>query len=120
MIARIFQWLAGGALDRVLSTVDTKIKSDVDKEKLKTDLIMKHYETKASIMRAGGFWLMLIFAAPLALWWATICIYSIFWCVGCAYPQEWSIAALPAPLDEWAGMIILSIFGVIGVSKLKS
>jgi hypothetical protein len=107
-------------LDRILSTVDRKLDNDVDKEKVKADIIMQHYAVKASVMKAGGFWLMLMFAAPLALWWGAVCIYSILWCAGCAYPQGWSVAALPAPLDEWAGMIIVSIFGVLGISKFKA
>jgi len=48
-----------------------------------------------------------------------VLIYSIFWCQGCAFPQEWTIAALPPPLDEWASMMILAIFGVVGVSRLR-
>ena len=68
---------------------------------------------------AGGFWLMLIFAVPLACWFGAVIVYSIFWCAGCAYPQDWTIAALPPPLDDWAGGIIVSIFGVVGVSRLR-
>lgn len=69
--------------------------------------------------RAGGFWLMLIFAAPLAVWWAAVLVYSVLWCRACAFPQAWSIAALPAPLDEWAGMIVVAIFGVLGVDRFR-
>jgi len=112
--------LTGGLLDRVLETVDTKIQADVDKEKLKADIIREHYRNRGDFMRSGGFVLMLLFAAPLAVWFTAVVIYSILWCQGCAYPQDWSIAALPAPLDDWAGGIIVSIFGVIGVSRLKS
>lgn len=77
------------------------------------------YRSRGAWMQAGGFWLMLAFALPLAFWWGSVLAYSVFWCYGCAFPQEWTIAALPAPLDEWAGMIMISIFGVIGVSQFK-
>ena len=117
MIARFLSWLAGGALDRVLATVDRKIENETDRERLKTELIAEHYRNRADFMRAGGFWLMLIFAAPLALWWCAVLVYSVLWCAGCAYPQTWSVAALPSPLDEWAGGMIISIFGVIGVDR---
>jgi hypothetical protein len=119
MIRAILSWLSGGALDRVLRTVDAKIQSDVDREKLKADIVLEFYRTRSDYMRAGGLWLMVAFAAPLALWWAAVLVYSVLWCARCAYPQEWSIAALPPPLDQWAGMIVLSIFGVIGVDRLK-
>lgn len=111
--------LTGGLLDRVLSTVDKKITSDVDREKLKSDLIMESYRQRADWMRAGGFWLMLLFAVPLAFWHGAVAVYSVFWCARCAFPQPWVIAALPSPLDEWGWMIVVSIFGVIGIERIK-
>ena len=119
MIKAILNFFSGGILNRVLETVDKKITAGTDREKIKSDIIREHYRTRSEWMRAGGFWLMLSFAAPLALWFGSVVVYSVFWCQGCAYPQEWTIAALPAPLDEWAGMIIISIFGVVGVSRLR-
>lgn len=115
----IGSWLTSGVLDRVLDTVDRKVQSETDREKIKGDIIQAHYRTRADWMRAGGFWLCAMFAFPLAVWFAAVCVYSILWCAGCAYPQGWTIAALPAPLDDWAGGIIISIFGVIGVSRFK-
>lgn len=116
LLARIF---GHGFLDRVLDTVDRKIDAETDREALKADIIRAHLHSRADWMRAGGFWLMLIFAAPLALWFGAVVIYSIFWCAGCAYPQDWHIAALPPPLDEWAAGMITAIFGVVGLSRLR-
>lgn len=119
MLTRILGWLTGGVLDRILSTVDKRIDAETDREALKAEIIKRHYDNRADWMSAGGFWLMLIFAAPLAIWWAAVIVYSILWCAGCAYPQTWNIAALPPPLDDWAGAIVIAIFGVIGVSRFK-
>ena len=119
MWGKIIGWITGGALDRVLDTVDTKIKAESEREVIKGEIIKEHYRTRSAFMRAGGFWLMMIFALPLAFWFGAICVYSVFWCAGCAYPQGWAIAALPAPLDEWAGLIITAIFGVVGVTSLS-
>lgn len=119
MIRALIGWVTGGALDRVLSTVDRKIAAETDREALKRDLIVEHYRQRADWMRAGGFWLMLLFAAPLAVWWASVILYSVLLCQRCAYPVGWSIAALPAPLDEWAGLIVMAIFGVIGLDRVK-
>ena len=119
MLGVILKWLTAGPLDRILDTVDKKVQSETDREKIKGDIIKAHLSTRASYMAAGGFWLMLAFAGPLALWFASVVVYSILWCQGCAYPQEWTIAALPPPLDEWAGIMIVSIFGVVGVTKLR-
>lgn len=119
MIGALLSWLTGGVLDRVLSTVDRKIAAETDRDALKRDLILESYRQRADWMRAGGFWLMLAFAGPLALWWAAVLLYSVLWCRGCIWPQPWSVAALPGPLDEWAGLIVVSIFGVIGLDRFK-
>jgi hypothetical protein len=114
-----FGWLTSGPLDRILSTVDKKIKADTDKEALKAEIVKTWLTTRADYMRAGGFWLMLIFAVPLAVHFAAVIFYGLFWCAGCAFPQDWTIAALPPPLDEWAGLIVVSIFGVQAVTRLR-
>lgn len=119
MLRFILSWLTSGPLDRILDTVDRRVAAETDKEKIKGDLIQEHYRQRGDWMRAGGFVLMLLFAVPLAVWFGAVVVYSVFWCAGCAYPQGWTIAALPAPLDEWAGLIIISIFGVIGVTRFR-
>lgn len=119
MIFRILGWFASGPLDRILDTVDRKVTAETDREKIKGDIIQEHYRNRGDWMRAGGFYLMLLFAAPLAFWFGSVVVYSVLWCQGCAFPQPWSIAALPAPLDEWAGLMIVSIFGVIGISRFR-
>ena len=119
MIAWLMNLLSGGLLSRALDTVDRKIAAEADREKLKADLIAEHYRTRADWMRAGGFWLMALFAGPLAFWWGAVLLYSVFWCQRCAWPMDWSVAALPAPLDEWAGLIVVAIFGVIGLDRFK-
>lgn len=119
MLRSILNWLMGGILDRVLDTVDKRIEAQTDREAVKAEIIKEHYRSRADFMRAGGFWLMLIFAAPLGVWWSAVLVYSVLWCRGCAWPQDWSIAALPPPLDEWAGLIVMAIFGVLGVDRLR-
>lgn len=119
MFALLARALGSGVLDRVLDTVDQKVQSETDREKIKGDILREHLRSRAGWMRAGGFWLMVLFAAPLAFWFGAVVLYSVFWCQGCPYPKDWTIAALPPPLDEWAGIIIISIFGVIGVTGLR-
>ena len=119
MIAFLAKLFGGGLLNRVFDTIDNKVKSETDREKIKGDIIREHYRSRGEWMKSGGFWLMLAFALPLAFWFGSVVVYSVFWCELCAYPQSWSIAALPPPLDEWSGIIIISIFGVVGVTNLK-
>jgi len=115
----LLKWITGGALDRVLDTVDRKVQQESDRERLKADIIKEHMRTRPEFMRAGGFWLMLLFAVPLAGWFGAVCAYSVLWCADCAYPQPWTIAALPPPLDAWAGAIVLSIFGIAGIQRFR-
>ena len=67
-------------------------------------------DAQARVLTGKGWWFPLFFIAPLGLWFASVCIYSILFCQRCAFPQSWSIAALPAPLDQWSGVIIGSLF----------
>lgn len=119
MFLSIFRILTTSTLDRVLSTVDRHIDAQTDKDRVRASIIQAHYEARSSYMKSGGLILMLLFSLPLAFWYGAVIVYSVFWCAGCAYPQDWTIAALPPPLDEWAGLIIVSIFGVIGVSRFS-
>lgn len=110
---------SGGLLDRVLDTVDNKVKNETDREKLRSDIIREHYKTRADWMNAGGFILCLLFTVPLAFWFSLVIYDSALGCADCLLANDWTVAALPSPLDEWAGLIIMSIFGVVGVSKFK-
>lgn len=117
MLGFLTKLFGGGLLDRVLDTVDRKVQSETDREKLRSEVVREHLRSRPGFMQAGGFVLMLLFAIPLAFWFTAVAVYSVLWCAGCAYPQDWTIAALPPPLDEWAGAIIIAIFGVPVLSK---
>lgn len=119
MFTRILSWLTGGFLDRALSSVDKYIQSTTDKERIKGDVVQAYYASKPSWMAAGGFWLMLMVAIPAAAHFAAVTLYSMFWCARCAYPQEWTIAALPPPMDEWQGWIIIACLGGAGAFAWK-
>lgn len=111
IIKTLLGWLTGGALDRILKSVDHKIDNQTERERIKTRAVERYVEAQAGLLSSGPWaWFALFFIAPLGLWFTSICLYSMLWCANCAFPQEWSIAALPPPLDEWAGVIIGSLF----------
>lgn len=118
-----FGWLTGGTLDRILSSVDNKINNETTREAVKADLVADYMRAQVAILTGRGWWFPLFFIAPLGMWFASVCFYSMLFCQRCAFPQTWSIAALPSPLDEWSGIIIGSLFvGKLGqelVARLR-
>lgn len=116
MIGALIKWLTGGALDRAMGTVDRYVDAKTDREAIKADIVREHMRTRADWLRAGGFWTLLLFAVPTALHYAAVVAYSLLWCFSCAHPQDWTIAALPGPMADWQGWIILASIG--GLSLL--
>lgn len=110
MFFTLLKWLTSGPLDRILSSVDHKVDNATERERIKTKAVETYIDAQARVLTGRGWWFPLFFIAPLGIWFASVCIYSILFCAKCAYPQDWSVAALPAPLDEWAGVIIGSLF----------
>ena len=110
MFFTLIKWLTSGPLDRILSSVDHKVDNATERERIKTKAVETYIDAQARVLTGRGWWFPLFFIAPLGVWFASVCIYSILFCAKCAYPQDWSVAALPAPLDEWAGVIIGSLF----------
>ena len=110
MFATLLKWLTAGPLDRILSSVDHKVDNATDRERIKTKAVETYIDAQTKVLTGRGWWFPLFFIAPLGLWFGSVCIYSILFCAACAWPQPWSVAALPRPLDEWAGIIIGSLF----------
>lgn len=134
MLSVLSKWLLGGGLsgivrelrgayqERLNATNDAdKIKADERIAALReqADVVRAYYSHRSSWMQSGGFWLLLMFAVPVAVWFGAVTVYNILWCAGCAYPQPWTIAAYPEPLDEWAGWIVLACIGGAGAFAWK-
>ena len=108
MWAAIINFFTGNVVQRAFDVIDKKIDAESDRERLKADVV----ETWLQNRVAMPWYVDFCFIGPLALWWGVICIYNILWHANGIWPQSWTIAALPDPLDEWAGWIVLSRFGV--------
>ncbi len=93
---------------------DYKLKQTSDaleREKVLAQTEQNKDKWKAVILTStGSWWFQLFFIIPLAIWFSAVVIYSVLWCNDCIYPQPWTIAALPDPLDKWAGAIIGFLF----------
>lgn len=109
-IIEILGMVFKGPLARIMDTVDKNIAAGVDREKLKTDLAQSYLTAQTRVLSGHGWWFPLFFLAPAGFWFASVCVYSVLWCHACAFPQTWTVAALPAPLDQWEGWIVSSMF----------
>ncbi|RVQ21839.1 hypothetical protein CN067_11955 [Sinorhizobium meliloti] len=115
----LFSFLSG-PLSRILDTVDRKVDSETERQRIKTEAVEKYVSAQAQVLTGRGWWFPLFFLVPAGLWFTSVCIYSILFCRGCALPQDWTIAALPPPLNEWMGAIVGSLFiGKAGEILLK-
>lgn len=110
IITWLFTWLTSGPLDRIFKTIDTSIDNETKREDIKTRAVESYMAAQVSILTGRGWWFPLLFLVPAGLWFASVCIYSILWCKGCIFPQTFSIAALPPPLDQWMAAIVGSLF----------
>src|SRR5919108_2790252 len=106
----LFGWLTGGTLDRILDTVDTKVNNETERERIKGEVVTEYLKAQATVLTGRGWWFPLLFLIPAGFWFGAVCVYSVLWCRSCAWPQDWTIAALPPPLNEWMGAIVASLF----------
>jgi len=110
MWTTLLGWLLQGPFDRIFKTIDNSIDNQTKREEIKGDVVKTYLTAQAAILTGRGWWFPLLFLVPAGLWFASVCIYSILFCKACAFPQAWTIAALPPPLDQWMGAIVGSLF----------
>ena len=123
MLALILTFVGGlfkNGFSRALDSVDKRFESEAAKEQARNQVLAAYLEMQKATLTGPGWWFPLFFIVPLGLWFAAVCIYSILFCGGCAFPQAWSVAALPSPLNDWAGVIIASLFGAATLDKIVS
>lgn len=123
VLGAILSWLTAGPLDRILTSIDKHTDATTDREKIRSEAVSQYVQAQVQIANSRQWWFPILFLVPAGFWFAAVCLYSVFWCKGCAYPQTWSIAALPPPLDQWEGYIITSLFigkaGEALISRLR-
>lgn len=134
LLAALVRLGFGGVVDKALDHLERRAELQNDRERLRqltTVELAKSAVAEAQIMadfnaaklRVPWFWLFAgAFLSLLLLWFGSVVIYSIFWCKSCAFPQPWTIAALPPPLNDWAGRMIAWLFFVgtgVGVARLR-
>ena len=104
-------WLFRGPLSRVLDTIDNRSDNETDRQEARLEAIKSFAQTQAAMINGPGRWLLALFIVPTGAWYTSVVVYSMLFCAGCAFPQDWTIARLPEPLGEWGGWIVMSMFG---------
>jgi len=130
MIGALISWLMGGGIDKILSrladarvakvtaqTDAARFAAQVQVEAIEAELAA-HRETIALRRQTAGQWemrlLVLATGLPPALHFGAVCLVSMFPALG------WTVLRLPAPMDEWQGRILLSLFGLSAASAAMS
>ena len=107
-------------LGKLLKLVEAKVDNETERQRIQAETVQTYVNAQAQVLTGRGWWFPLFFIAPTALHYGAVNVYSVFWCKLCAYPQTWTIAALPAPFDQWEGAIVMSMFvGFMGRALLK-
>lgn len=112
---KIGQWavslLTGGSLEKILDVINQKMSDDVKREELKAEVTETWIKAQSSLLVGRTWWFQLFFVIPLGIWWTSVILDSIL-----VYFDWWGhrTAALPSPLDSWAGWIISALFVVDG------
>ena len=123
LLAALLRWLGGGVLDKVLAHLSARAAAEGEAERLRSEAAIEAVRAEVDRRRAQrdvliaeqGSWLTRLprplFAIPLGIWWAAVIADSLM-------HFSWNVAALPPPLDEWAGAIITALFLVEGAERV--
>lgn len=115
LLSLLVKMLTGGTVDKVLDYMQRKsllggqrerdaamirqeiVKAAVEETRIMADL------NKAKLGNAFFWFLISLFVVPLAIWWTAVIADSLFL-------FSWNVAALPEPLNEWAGDMVRWLF----------
>jgi hypothetical protein len=112
MLGWLISKITGSAFDRVADL----IRANVDNETARQGLVAKAVEVqiladvemRRAAMQSRVFWFVwAVFALPLGIWFAAVCLDSVFLFSG-------RIADLPASVKPYANQIVAAVFGTGG------
>lgn len=107
-------WLAlfGGLAGKLAAAYTARENAKTDAERMAADVQIKALEGRlASKDNVGLQWAVAIVAIAMALHIAAVVFVSIVPSLG------WTIHALPYPMNDWQGSVILSMFGLSAVGR---
>jgi hypothetical protein len=111
IFGKIASWavsvITGGGLEKVLDVIERKMDNETKKEEIKAEVTKTWINAQANLLVGRTWWFQLFFVVPLGFWWSAVIVDSVF-------QFSWNVAALPSPLDEWAGWMLSSVFLIDG------
>lgn len=117
MLAGLLQLFGGGLAEQLRRAYEAKLAASNDADRIAAEVTIKTLEAELEARRnakeirlaTSGFWeqrlLVAIAGFPPAIHFGAVCFASMM-------PEPITIHALPAPMNEWQGAIILSLFGL--------
>ncbi|MEP3049664.1 MAG: hypothetical protein ABJL55_17570 [Roseibium sp.] len=96
-------------------TQQTQISADLAAEEIRAEIDARRQARAVLLAESGHFWSAgrlgrMLFVLPLGLWWAAVCLDSVF-------RFGWAIAEVPV-LRDWGGAIVTSLFLVDGARSV--
>lgn len=112
LLKTLFGAFTGGGLEKILDVIEHKMDDSTRKEEIKAEVTKTWINAQANLLVGRTWWFQLLFLVPLGVWWTAVIIDSVF------QIQSWSVAALPAPLNDWAASMIGAVFLIDGSKAL--
>jgi hypothetical protein len=107
--------LSGGVLDKVLTHLQARADTEVEREKITASVAIEQVKAEIAARQARRDILLAeqgrlvtavmrpAFTYPLAIYYAAVIADSLM-------HFSWNVAALPSPIGDWSGWIISAIF----------
>lgn len=111
----VMSFLTGGTLGKILDIINNKVDNETTRQEIQADVTKTWINAQANLLVGRTWWFQLFFVLPLGLWWTSVIVDSI--CLHFSWYTH-TTAALPAPLDSWAGWIISALFIVDGSKQV--
>lgn len=109
----LIRLFGGGLIDRLAEAFTARQNAATEQERIAAGV---EIERIRMVQGRGKLFDLLVFLAGLPLVLHLACV-----AVDSAFPglfPGWVVHKLPAPMDEWQGTIILSLFGLSGLSRV--
>lgn len=111
MIKAIINALTGNVAQSLADAYAARHNATTEQERIAAEVTIARIEATRNRGRLFD-WLVFIVALPLALHVGAVAFVSAFPAIG------WTVHALPPPMNDWQGQILLSLFGLSAVVRV--